>query len=152
MGTHRADLTVYAKDYPETRLIVEVKRGTFSPSKNDGTFRQVAQHMWGANCHIGLIVTPVSTYVLRDDFTNPGPESIRVAAVLPSATVFSRVGWPLSEANGELQIERRVHEWLKRLSDSYETALPDDPAVMSAFFPEIVNAVSDGRVIGEVAA
>ncbi len=127
MQTGRTDLTVFAKDYPEARLVLEVKSAVSSPPEQDRAVKQVVQYMWGANCHYGLIMTPTKTYVLRDDFSSPGPES------------------------GQ-QLERLAREWLERLTASYETALPDDPDVMRAFFPDIVGAVAEGRVVAEVAA
>ena len=42
-------------------------------------------------------------------------------------------------------------EWLERLAASYEEALPDDPEVVRALFPEIVGPVAQGRVVSEAA-
>jgi hypothetical protein len=42
--------------------------------------------------------------------------------------------------------------WLERLAASYEEALPEDPEVVRALFPDIVAAVAEGRVVAEVAA
>jgi hypothetical protein len=149
MRTERIDLAVFAKDYPEARLVVELKSAVSSPPEEDSTVKQLARHMWGANCHYGLVMTPTDTYVLRDDFTRPGPESIRVADVLPTATLLSRVGRRPHEPTSEQQLELLAREWLERLAASYETALPDDPDVVRALFPDIVGAVAGGRVVAE---
>jgi hypothetical protein len=145
------ELMVFAKDYPEARLVVELKSAVSSPPEQDAAVKQLARYLWGANCHYGLVVTPANTYVLRDDFTRPGPESIRVTDVLPTATLFSRVGWPARETLSERQMESLAREWLEQLAASYERVLPDDPAVVRAFFPDIVGAVADGRVVAEAA-
>jgi hypothetical protein len=147
----RPDLTVYAKDYPEPRLVVEVRSGVSRPYNQDPAVKQVVRYMWGANCHYGLIITPTETLVLRDDFTTSGPESIRVAAVLPTRTLLGRLDRPVPEALTEQQLEPLVWDWLTRLTVSYEAALPDDPDVQRAFFPDIVGAVADGRVVLEAA-
>src|SRR5260370_3496274 len=89
-----ADLTVFAKDYPEARLVLEVKPSVSTPPEQDAAVRQLARYMWGANCHYGLVVTPTQTYVLRDDFTATGPEAMRVTDVLPTATLLSRLTRP----------------------------------------------------------
>lgn len=146
----RADLTVFAKDSPEARLMVEVKRTVSTPAQQDPAVRQLARYMWGENCHYGLLVTPKETYVLRDDFTVYGPESIRVTDTLRTETLFSRMFSPISETISERELEILTWHWLSRLATSYESALPDDPEVLRAFFPDIVGAVADGRIAAEV--
>jgi hypothetical protein len=148
----RPDLTVYAKDYPEPRLVVEVRPGVSQPYNQDPAVRQVVRYMWGANCHYGLIVTPAETFVLRDDFTTSGPESIRVSAVLPTRTLFSRLDRPFPPAPSGQQLEALISEWVTKLAGDYEGALPDDPDVLRAFFPDIAGAVAEGRVVTEAAA
>ena len=152
MRTEQADLTVFAQDFPEARLVLELKSGIVSPSDVDAAVKQVARYMWGSNCHYGLIMTPTKTYVLRDDFMAPGPESIRVTDILATATVLSRLSRPISGGVSEQQLESLAREWLQKLASSYETALPDDPDVTRALFPDIVGAVAGGRVVPEVPA
>lgn len=150
MRTEQTELTVFAKDYPEARLVVELKPAVSSPPEQDSAVKRVARCMWGANCHYGLILTPTQSYILRDDFTRPGPESIRISDVLPTATLLGRVSWPPAEPITTQQLEVLAREWLERLTASYEAALPDDPDVVRAFFPDIVGAVAGGRVVTEV--
>jgi hypothetical protein len=152
MRPNRTDLTVFAKDYPEARLVLEVKPAVSSPRELDQVVKQVARYMWGANCHYGLIVTPTKTYVLRDDFSNPGPESIRVTDILPTVALLSKLDRTAAEPTSEQQLAVLAREWLQRLVSSYEDVLPDDPDVMRALFPEIVGAVAEGRVVAEAAA
>jgi len=154
MASERTDLTVFAKDYPEARLVVEVKSMVSTPPEQDAAVRQVARSMWGANCHYGLVMTPTKTYVLRDDFRTAGPEAIQVTEVILTARLLSRVAGPGTEptAVAVSELELLAREWLQRLTTSYEAALPDDPDVMRAFFPDLVGAVADGRVVAEVAA
>ena len=152
MRTGRTDLTVFAKDYPEARLVLELKPAISLPPEQDLAVKQMVRYMWGANCHYGLIMTPTKTYVLRDDFSSPGPESILVTDILPTTRLLSRLGWPATESVSEQQLELLAREWLERLTASYETALPEDPDVMRAFFPDLVGAVAEGRVVAEVAA
>jgi hypothetical protein len=124
MQNNRSDLTVFARDYPETRLVLELKSSVTNPIDQRSAIEQVSRYMWGANCHYGLVMTPAQTYVLRDDFTTPGPESIRVTDVLPTARLLSRVREPSTEPISEQQLEMLAREWLQRLTASYETALP----------------------------
>jgi hypothetical protein len=152
MPSERTELTVFAKDYPEARLVAEVKSAVSSPPEQDKTVKQMARYMWGANCHYGLVMTPTKTYVLRDDFRTPGPESIRVTDVLSTAILLSRLSWSGAESVSSQQLELLAREWLQRLTTSYQAALPDDPDVMRAFFPDLVGAVAEGRVVAEVAA
>ena len=107
--------------------------------------------LWGANCHYGLVMTPTKTYVLRDDFSTAGPAAMRVTDVLPTATLLSRLSGSDREAATGRELELLAREWLQRLASSYQAALPDDPDVMRAFFPDLVGAVADGRVVAEVA-
>jgi hypothetical protein len=146
------DLTVFAKEYPEARLVLEVKAALRSPAEQEAALKQAALAMWGANCHFGLVMTPSKTFVLRDDFRTAGLESIRVTDVLPTATLLSRVGRSVSETIPTQQLELLAREWLQRLTRSYEEALPDDPDVMRALFPDLVGAVAEGRVVVEAAA
>lgn len=147
MRSYRADFVVQAKDLPETRLVVEVKREFHSPDDLDRSVRHLSRYMWGANCHFGLIVTRSLTYVLRDDFTRAGAEAIDVTDTFPTHALF---GVPLPESTTEAELEQLTRRWLQRLTTSYESALPDDPAIVRALFPEIVGAVSEGRIGGEV--
>jgi hypothetical protein len=152
MSNARTDLTVFAKEYPEARLIVEVKSAVTAPLEQDAAVRQLARFMWGANCHFGLVMTPTNTYVLRDDFATSGPEAIRVTDIVPTARLLSRVARAEGKPTSERDLEWLAREWLQRLTSSYQTALPDDPDVMRAFFPDLVGAVFEGRVVAEVAA
>jgi hypothetical protein len=146
------DLTVFAKDYPEVRLVAEV-RSAVSPSPDlDSVVRQLARYMWGSNCHYGLLVTPTTTYVLKDDFTIHGPEAIHVSDVLPTEKLLGRLGARANEVVSEQQLQSAFRDWLALLASSYEAALPDDPDVTKAFFPEIVGAVAEGRVVAEASA
>jgi hypothetical protein len=149
MPTVRTDLTVFARDYPEARLVLEVKPTVLTPPEDEAAFKQVAQYMWGANCHYGLVMTPTKTYVLRDDFRNASPEAIRVTDVLPTATLLSRLNWSGREPTSAQELELLAREWLQRLTTSYQAALPEDPDVMRAFFPDLVGAVAEGRVVAE---
>lgn len=151
MPSERTDLTVFAKDYPEARLVLEVKLAVSSPPEHDAAVRQVARSMWGANCHFGLVITPTKTYILRDDFSNTGPEAMRVTDQVPTAKLLSRGTRSLTELS-EQELEVLAREWLERLTTSYQTALPDDPEVIRAFFPDLVGAVAEGRVVAQVAA
>ncbi|HWG42573.1 MAG TPA: hypothetical protein VN688_07280 [Gemmataceae bacterium] len=145
----RADLTVFAKDYPESRLMAEVKPTVSTPPEQDPAIKQLMRYMWGENCHYGLLVTPITTYVLRDDFSTSGPESIRITNSLSTETLFSRLVRPVVNTFSERELEMLTGRWLSRLASSYESALPDDAEVTRAFFPEIVGAVADGRVVSE---
>jgi hypothetical protein len=49
MRTERTDLTVFARDYPEARLVLEVKPVLSSPPQEDPAVKQVMRYMWGAN-------------------------------------------------------------------------------------------------------
>ncbi len=152
MDTGRIDLAVFARDYPETRLVLEVKSAVSSPPQDDPAVKQVARHMWGANCHYGIVMTPTTTFILRDDFTAPGPESIRLTDALPTSKTLSRVSRRMNEPPSAAQLEPLAREWLERLATSYEEALPEDPEVVRALFPEIVSAVAEGRVVDEAVA
>ncbi len=106
MITGPTDLTVFARDYPEARLVLEVKSALSSPPQEDPAVKQIMRYMWGANCHYGIIMTPTTTFILRDDFTAPGPKSIRLTDELPTAKLLSRVSRPTGEALSAPQLER----------------------------------------------
>lgn len=147
----RADLTVFAKDYPESRLMVEVRSAVSTPADEDPAVKRLARAMWGVNCHYGLVVTPTKTYVLRDDFSTSAPDSIHVTNVLSTETLLSRLVHPTPTAFSERELAMLTEHWLSRLAASYEAALPADEEVTRAFFPDIVGAVADGRVVAEAA-
>ena len=48
----------------------------------------------------------------------------------------------MGEAPTVPQLERLACEWLERLAASYEKALPEDPEVVRALFPDIVGAIA----------
>lgn len=146
----RAEFTVFAKDYPETRLIAEVRDDDPPCPEQDPSVRLLARAIWGANCHYGLVVTPVNTYILRDDFETSGPESVRIAGVIPTATLLARVNGPVTTLGSKERLASLTGKWLERLTRAYDEALPDDPAVMRVFFPDIVGAVAEGRVVAGV--
>ena len=58
---------------------------------------------------------------------------------------------PIFVSGQQMQLEALARDWLTRLAASYEAALPDDPEVQRAFFPDLVGAVADGRVVLEAA-
>jgi hypothetical protein len=45
MNTGRTDLTVFARDFPEARLVLEVKSAVSSPPEEDPAVRQVVRYM-----------------------------------------------------------------------------------------------------------
>src|ERR1700682_5778402 len=88
----QADLAVFARDFPEARLVAEVKQTDIAPNADqDPAVQQMARGMWGANCHYGLLVTPVTTYILRDDFTTQGPAAIHITDKVPTQMLLGRV-------------------------------------------------------------
>jgi hypothetical protein len=145
----RPDITIFARDFPDVRLLAEVKPVEASPAALDAAARQLARYMWGANCHYGLLFTPTMTYVLRDDFTTQGPEAIKVHDALPTERVLSRMGLLPDAMTSERELASLARGWLERLATSYEAALPDDAEVTKALFPELVSAVAGGRVEAE---
>ena len=124
MNTGRTDLTVFARDYPEARLVLEVKSAVSSPPQEDPAVKQVVRYMWGANCHYGIIMTPTTTFILRDDFTAPGPESIRLTDELPTAKLLSRVSRPMGEAPSAPQLERLAQSGLSAWRHLTKTHCP----------------------------
>ncbi len=144
-----ADMTVYDKDFPEPRLVVEVTSAVSSPPEEDMVVKMMTRLMWGSRCHYGLVFTPASTFVLRDTFETLGPDSIHVTDVLPTDKVLGRVGRLGANGSSVRDLELLAHKWLVRLATRYEAALPDDPEVTNAFFPGLVGAVVDGRVVPE---
>jgi len=152
MSPEQMDLTVFARDFPETRLVLEVKSAISAPLEKDPTIKRIASRMWGANCHFGLILTPSFTYLLRDDFSTSGPEAIRVTDILATAKLLGRLSRSSTDSMSSRELEPLAREWLQRLTTSYESALPDDPDVVRALFPDLIGAVADGRVVAEVAA
>ena len=153
MGFNYSDATVFAKDYPEARLILEIKPAVSSPPDQDKGVQQLARNMWGANCHFGLVMTSALTYVLRDDFTTYGPGAIRVTDIVPTTALLGRLeGWSEAAPTSDGQLAWMARAWLQRLAASYDTALPEDPELIRVFFPDIVSAVAGGRVVSEVAA
>jgi hypothetical protein len=149
----QVDLAVFAKDFPEAVLIVETKTGELLQGDGDRTVEQLARYMSTAKCHYGLIITPTKTYVLRDDFRSTGPESIHITHTFSTVDLLNgRLG---SAEPAAIATERELaflaQEWLERLTTSYEEALPADPEVTEAFFPDIVGAVAGGRVVAEAA-
>jgi hypothetical protein len=144
------DITVFDKDFPDLRLVADVKVGDLTPDDLDQMVNQLARYMSGSKCHYALIFTPKITYVLKDDFTANGPEAIHVNAAISTQKLFSRMGRRV-EVGSERELAFLARDWLERLAASYDSALPEDPEIVQALFPEIVSAVAEGRVYAEVA-
>ncbi len=150
MTDESSSVTVFAQDFPEARLFLKVLPTVSAPPEQDKEVQKLAHSMWGSNCHFGLVMTPAQTYVLRDDFKTWGPEAIHVSDVVSTAALLGRTGDPETPSNSHLTL--LAHLWLQRLATSYEAALPEDPELQRVFFPDIVGAVAEGRVVSQVAA
>ena len=74
---------------------------------------------------------------------------MRVTDVLPTATLLSRLTRSGKGPLSAQELELLAHNWLQRLTTSYQAALPDDPGVMRAFFPDLVGAVAEGQDYGQ---
>ncbi len=144
------DITVFDKDLLDLRLVADVKAGDLTSDDLDQMVNQLARYMSGSNCHYALIFTPRITYVLKDDFAVPGPEAIHISATISTEKLFSRMGRRV-EVSSERELAFLARDWLERLAASYDSALPEDPEIVQALFPEIVSAVVEGRVYAEVA-
>src|SRR5690349_19684453 len=99
-----SEITVYDRDFPNIRLLAEVRPTPASPADLDAAVQRLARSMWGANCHYGLIFTPKITYVLRDDFTRQGLEAIQVHDTFPTERVLSRMRLQSGEITSEKEL------------------------------------------------
>ena len=132
-----ADLVVLAPDLPETRLVVEVKRGAFDRQE---AVRQIKAYMAGRNCPIGLLITPTETWLLRDTYEGSGPDAIGQAGAYPTAALLGLAEVPEDEAS----LVRAVEQWLERLTSGSADGLRDD--VRTEVSRYLLPAVTEGRV------
>jgi hypothetical protein len=132
----RADLVVLAPELPETRLVVEVKRGSFD---RDEVVRQIKEYMVARRCPVALLVTPVDTWILRDTYEGYGEDAIKestysTAALLGIAQV----------PDEEDDLVRAVESWLERMISGSADALRDD--LRSEVSGYLLPAVTEGRI------
>ncbi|WP_052553902.1 hypothetical protein [Enhygromyxa salina] len=131
-----ADLIVLARDLPELRLIVEIKRG--GHFDRPAAIQQLASYMARSNCPLGLMVTPRQTWMLRD--TYEGEDSIREVAVYDTAVLLGVAEIP----DNENDLEMLVGSWLDGLTSGSAASVAKEvrPDVARYLLP----AVAEGRV------
>lgn len=133
----RADLVVLAPDLPETRLVVEIKRGSFD---RDGTIGQLKTYMAARNCAIGLLLTPDETWLLRDTYEGSGADAIKEAGTYPTTALLGLAEVPQDEA----ALVRAVELWLEGLTTGSADSVRDD--VRHEVSRYLLPAITEGRV------
>lgn len=133
------DLIVLAPDRPEVALVVEVK----APPRNlEAVREQLKRYMLARKCPVALLVTPETTLILKDTYSDFTPDSVQSVGEVETAALLDQ-GGGLASAR---ELERAVFDWLERLAASWSAALPRDPDAAKAVVDHLVPAVSEGRV------
>ncbi len=140
----RPDIIVMDRETPRFMLVAEVKSIAGEQAVTAG-WEQLKQYMLATNCTVGLLITPIRTWVLRDTFEDYTNQSIQVAGDFSSAAVLGDLRKPIQEDTLALQAQ----SWLERLSANYPSALPTDPAARKLIQQIVVPAVVEGRVFLE---
>lgn len=104
---------------------------------DDAAVERLKRDMHGVGCANGISFTPDECVILRDSFSSMDAASIHVEARLPTEKVLASIGRRV----GEL-FDAQVERWLRRMTESWQSAIPADDAVASEFFQDIVPAAS----------
>lgn len=137
-----ADLFVLDRELPEVQLLAEVKVGKFDRAVVE---RQLKQYMLARSCPLALLITPETTWLLRDSYQSLDESSIEVAGEYATADLLD-----LDEVPGsERELADRLHDWLEILAAS------GNPKHTRANTREdvaryVVPAVVEGRVFTEM--
>ena len=107
------------------------------PAIDDAPIESFKAEMYGVRCANGIVFAPDECVILRDSFSSMDAASIHVESRLPTAKVLESIAPRASEA-----FDARVERWLRRMSESWQSAIPADAAVASEFFQDIVPAAS----------
>jgi hypothetical protein len=133
----RPDFVVLARDLPETRLVVELKR---NESQHADATAQIKGYMVARHCPIGLLITPTRAWLLRDTYEGSGVDAIREEGPYSTAELLGLGVVPDDEPTLALEVER----WLERLTSGSASAL-HEPARRD-LSPYLLPAVTEGRV------
>lgn len=131
----RADLIVLAPDRPDLRLVVEIEHGQRLDVER--VMAQVKSYMQGANCPLGLIITPTRSWLLRDEYATDGAVEVSeyaTAALLGVADVPERLD----------AIERLVGRWLETLTTGVARGLEE--GVRRDVSRYLLPALVEGRI------
>lgn len=97
--------------------------------------------MYARSCANGMLFDETKCLVLRDTFSEMGPQSIEVDLTVNTNEVLKLVeGATLDE---------KVETWLALLSTSWDHALPPDPAVAKLMYDFVPAAVGTNiQIVG----
>jgi hypothetical protein len=137
----QADLLVLAPELPEAQLLVEVQVGEFDMDKVQ---EQLALNMVAWNCPIALLVTPATTWLIRDSYEESTAPAIRATGEYPTADLLGVDHVP----NTEGELLEVVHLWLETLATS-GTATSSRANARVDITRYVLPAVVDGRVFQE---
>lgn len=135
-----ADIVVMASDSPELALVVEVKVGAFDRPVVE---QQLRAYMLARRCSVALLVTPDTTWVYKDTFSEFDPRAIVVAAELATGALLGLDNVP----EDGVGLEQAVYGWLERLAASWPSALPVAEVARTAVVEHLVPEVAEGRVL-----
>jgi hypothetical protein len=138
------DLVVLARELPEVQLVAEVKVGAFDRA---ATERQLKKYMWASNCAVGLLITPTTTWLLRDSYEDLDEDAIVVAGEYATSDLLDLDQVPSSER----ELEDRVFMWLESLAAS-GVAKRSRGSAREDVSRYLLPAVVEGRVYAEASS
>jgi hypothetical protein len=133
----KPDFVVFARDLPETRLVVEVKRPEVD---REAVLAQMKAYMAARHCPIGLLVTSTETWLLRDTYEGSRTDAIRAEGPYSTTELLGLDIVPEDEQRLELEVER----WLEGLTSGSADAIREN--VRGDLSPYLLPAVTEGRV------
>jgi hypothetical protein len=136
-----ADLLVLAPELPEAQLLVEVEVGEFDKAKVE---EQLALNMAAWNCPIALLVTPVTTWLIRDAYEENAEPAIRATGEYPTADLLDLDSVPKTEH----ELLAVVHRWLENLAMSGMATSSRANARLDVT-RYVLPAIVEGRVVQE---
>jgi hypothetical protein len=138
----KPDLIVLARELPEVQLVAEVKVGAFDRAVTE---RQLKRYMLARNCPLALLITPETTWLLRDSYEGSDEASIYVAGEYATSDLLDLNQVPTSER----ELTSRLHDWLEALAASghpkFSRANTRDDVARY-----LLPAVVEGRVFTEM--
>ena len=125
-------------DSPEVLLVVEVKGNIADQKSTEAALKSYMVHM---SCPVGMLVTREHVRFYRNRYTDYAPQTIEMIGECPTSELLGTL--PRGTVT-ELDLERRVEEWLESLRVGGDLSWPS--AVREAIESSVLPVVSGASV------
>jgi len=133
----RPGIVVTRPDSPEVLLVVEVKGNVADQKSTEAALKSYMVHM---SCPVGMLVTREQARFYRNRYTDYAPQTIEMIGECPTSELLGTL--PRGTVT-ELDLERRVEEWLESLRVGGDLSWPSAvrEAIESSVLPVVSGAI-----------